>query len=314
MIKRSGARSLPSTGECVSQLNRCYASSSTAAPSKAAATSPKAHKSPSRLKTSSSRVRFTAEEDQTLISLRTQRKTWPEISRALPNRSANTLWTRWSQYLRPRLLANQTNPDELDDAAQERIVAEPWRRLVGKRFVRNFTPEDDEKIVQLREAGVPWKKIAKDEFPERSLESLKSRLGKINLQRRLAADGKDGQHSAMTTATARDVTRTYTPWTPAEYEKLLHLRDEKGLQWEDIAKEFPDRPYSGVKGKYFGRRPSGGDKQFYTEEEDVKLRRLRAEDLPWARIADAFPGRTIGSLQKRAYMLLDWDERARKGP
>ncbi|KAK3710296.1 hypothetical protein LTR37_010362 [Vermiconidia calcicola] len=216
-------------------------------------------------------------------------------------------------YLRPRLLANQTNPDELDDAAKERIVAEPWRRLVGKRFVQNFTPEDDEKIVQLREASVPWKKIANHEFPERSLESLKSRLGKINLQRRLAADGKDDQQSAMTTATARDVTRTYTPWTPAEYGKLIHLRDEKGLQWEDIAKEFPDRPYSGVKGKYFGRRPSGGDKQFYTEEEDVKLRRLRAEDLPWARIAEAFPGRTIGSLQKRAYMLLDWDERARRG-
>ena len=46
--------------------------------------------------------RWTKEEDDIVISLRRERKTWPEIQTALPHRTYQAVSARWNQYLDDR--------------------------------------------------------------------------------------------------------------------------------------------------------------------------------------------------------------------
>src|ERR1700761_2190656 len=119
---------------------------------------------------------FTPSEDLTLTSLRSQRLSWPAIRLALPNRSVNGLWLRWTKHLRPKLPPGT-------------MVEEPSEgRLLNGRFVQDFTPEEDEKLLALREQSVPYRVIVNEHFPDRSLRSLKTHMHNLRIRQSTGTD------------------------------------------------------------------------------------------------------------------------------
>ena len=89
-------------------------------------------------------------------------------------------------------------------------------------------------------------------------------------------------------------------WDAEEEGRLIELREQQGLTWQEIDAHFPDRGWRSLEAKY--RRltqdlsePVGTRTAYrrWTADEDDLLRQLGATgDLSWKEVAQSFPGRT----------------------
>ncbi len=90
---------------------------------------------------------YTQDEDQCLEQLKRQGLKWDKIIEYFPGRTMNALQKRWS-----------TLKVELGLGAPK----------------NRFTPEEDQRLIQLKEQGLPWAKIA-ESFEGRTVKALEHR-------------------------------------------------------------------------------------------------------------------------------------------
>ncbi len=94
-------------------------------------------------------------------------------------------------------------------------------------------------------------------------------------------------------------------WTMVEDNMILDLQKKHGNKWAEMCQYLPGRSKSQIKIRF--RSLSRASKRLWTEEEDQKLKDLRAKSkmTDWARIAEAFPGRTKNAVKVRFRELMD---------
>lgn len=89
-------------------------------------------------------------------------------------------------------------------------------------------------------------------------------------------------------------------WSFAEVERLIRLRRDLKLPWQEIVKQLPDRNLAAVQQKYekvMGLK--GRTVSYFTPEEDEELLRLRASGKSFSAIAKELPGRSKYSVWVR---------------
>lgn len=98
--------------------------------------------------------RYGSEEDQMILKLKGEGKSWSEIAEALPGpkRSDAALYIKYMRLIKLHGLERAPTV--------ARMI--PW------------TPEEDQLLLELKKGGMPWPEVEKA-FPQRTLESLKSR-------------------------------------------------------------------------------------------------------------------------------------------
>lgn len=179
--------------------------------------------------------RYTKEEDAIITALRSQRTGWTDLQKALPHRTIHGLKHRWAHYLRPNV-----------DFESERLCVP-------------YTTSDEEKMTQLRQAGLTWKQIQQAHFPKRNWRGLKTHFSNNIL---VSDHFRDSSGLA---------------WTVDERRKLYHLKDELGLSWKDVCKQFPNRTAPALRTRYKRLewyKPKRKQK-YYSPEEDATLLRLK---------------------------------------
>ena len=203
---------------------------------------------------------WTPEEYDQLMTLKKEGKSWKEIAEAMPGRSQESLESRYQSLTR---MTRGT-------------------RTPTKTGFKEFTQEEDELLLELGKTDMPWKDRAK-RFDGRSISSLKSRYLKLlppeqprsrRWTRREEEQLIEAVKSDMTLAEiAEQIGRSYEVvrkrvrklqksnqidpalkrkgrlYTAAEVERLYEMV-ERGMRWDDIAKEFPGRTVESLQGKY----------------------------------------------------------------
>ena len=122
-----------------------------------------------------------------------------------------------------------------------------------------------------------------------------------------------------------------TGWTKGQDELLRHYRDEKGMTWENVAKQFGNRAEATCRARHMknlarakaeraqlwsapssdeGKNPK---KSRWTKEEDQLLRECRSAGMPLMDIATQLPHRSVHACTKRTRPLLDEDSEKPKG-
>ena len=213
---------------------------------------PSAKKPPKKAKT------WDAEEDKLLLELREENLPWVEIAKRFPARTAGAIQHRY------RLL-RRGNPAPED-------------------VVRNYSAEEDKRLLKLAKSGIPWEERVKF-FENRTLRGLKARFDKISPVK----SSKKG------------------PFTPKEHDLLL-----KALESNKTIEEIS---------QLIGRKPEGIRRRInkleqlnqldlvpqmmpgrnYKDTDFELMGRLREENISWRDIAfEHFPGRPFSAL-RRAY-------------
>ena len=89
-------------------------------------------------------------------------------------------------------------------------------------------------------------------------------------------------------------------WTAEEERRLLELRDQDGLSWDEIRGFYPWRSRAALQAKHRVLTDSKEEKfRLWTEEEKALLVELVEADIPWEDVAKRFPGRSIQSLRQQ---------------
>ncbi len=220
-------------------------------------------------------AKFTEAEDRLITKLRSNNLGWVEVQLELPHRTRGALYTRWSDYIRPRL-GSAASPS----------------RLSNGRTVKNFSSAEDAKILSLKAKGGKWREIAEG-FPDRHADNLKVHHYHMKL--------KEAYHDST-----RDTGKFEPAWSDEEESLLLRLRGEEGRKWADVVSHFPTRRWYNVRNHYrkIGQWDLKG-KVDYTPAETETLFRLKAANQSWAQIANVLPGRSIASVSQRYKYCLD---------
>ncbi len=200
---------------------------------------------------------YTLQEDQCLEELKRQGRKWNEIVKYFPGRTAAALQLRWSDYLQVKL--------DLDLQQTK------------------FTPEEDQRLRQLKEQGLKWAEIGKY-FEGRSIAALQSRW-RYYLEPKWEGRLKKADY------------------TPEEDQLLIRLKGQ-GLKWAEIVEHFEGRSAGGLQRRWRDHlrpKPEGNPTKAiaYTPEEDQLLIRLKGQGLMWAEIAENFERRNVESLKNR---------------
>lgn len=215
--------------------------------------------------------------------------------RTLPSsiRSFTTSYTVRSprrQAASPRIKAEKSKSTQ-DAVGSPRRRAGPSRvesnAASGKRkeHINFWTPEEAERLFQLRESRLPWAEI-EDQFPNRTLTAIKSKCyqnaprgekGRLlhttqytdaerTLMSRLRAEGVSWpkiqkEHFPdrtvhqlvechhLTRVKGEDDAWSPKPWDQAESDRLVNLREKRQLDWNEMAVEI-GRTQSSLKSKY----------------------------------------------------------------
>ncbi len=208
------------------------------------------------------RYSYTPQDDQLLTELKEKGLSWPEIAEHFPGRTPKSLEARYysvTQWMTETHRAQRQGGHRWTPA-QDRLLIElreekrlPWGKIVesfpnrsrGSVQVRYdllkksentppparkkhhiYTPAEDQLLIELRdEAGLSWNQIVKS-FPERSVAAL--RLRYVMLKRK-------------TTVPFQAPRQRGPPFTPADDQLLIELKEEQGLTWNQINKAFPGR-------------------------------------------------------------------------
>ena len=253
---------------------------------------------------------WTAGEEQLLIKLRQQKKSWEEISEYFPERTWQAIagryytltkdpsspkrrgksWSREEDKLLFDLAEAEMTwaeraesfPDRTSGAVQAR-----YRYLLKddipapSKVLKKFTKEEDKLLLELGKKDMTWKERAKF-FKGRSGDTLKFRFGQLS----------------------EDPSR-YN-WTAEEEEELIEALEE-GLGWEEISKLL-ERSVESVTRRARDLERSG---RLKPEDRIKKINRFTVDDLElmhdmrekkmkWKDIAkEHFPGRAPADLCKR---------------
>ena len=132
---------------------------------------------------------WTPGEEKFLIELRGQQESWEEIAKRFPNRTYGALQAKyWT------------------------LTHDPANRKSKEWKVRKWSKEEEERLVELKDANASWEEIAK-EFPNRALGSLKNKYNYLNR--------------------ATSVPKTFSDrWTAEEDTYLLQLGKEN-IPWDE---------------------------------------------------------------------------------
>lgn len=152
-------------------------------------------------------------------------------------------------------------------------------------------------MIKLREDGVPWAEIQKQHFPNKSVSNL--------------------VHTYSTTRTnAEDDVWRPTLWSKEEIEQLLTNREEKKMDYKELA-ELHGRTQASVKNKYRhlvkeradadadeGRKyVSVRSKSIWSEEDEIALVEMLKAGATLKTVQTAFPGRSWRGLQATVHRL-----------
>ncbi|SMQ52321.1 unnamed protein product [Zymoseptoria tritici ST99CH_3D7] len=171
-----------------------------------------------------------------------------------------------------------------------------------------WTPEEDSKLLRLKESGRPWADIV-SEMPLRTFQALESRYHIISPR----GPGGTRVHGSPRSRAPRGGQRR----TPQEDDLLLKLR-ERGQDWLTVQLSFPHRSRQALVLRYFKigpRTPAGrlAHQRRLTAEDRNLICQLRTEKVPWKEIgASYFPRFSLSTLQAA-----HWGESpglTRKGP
>ena len=256
------------------------------------------------------RTRWTAEEEERLVALREQEMSWEEISELFPERSWQALMAKYHR-LTPDVLTRTVNfwTEEEKKLLLELVEAgKSWEEIAEyfpgrtvtavrathnrlttdvqapRRVVRKWTAEEDELLLELAKARVPWEERV-THFDSRTLGALTTRYeilkapGTPREGLEIFTSEEDdliveGIELGMTLVEISQLLDRSTPaikrrkeklrqlkrldpsidkgrtYTAADYELMRELV-EKGMPWRKISAEyFPSRPNRGPEAAY----------------------------------------------------------------
>lgn len=167
---------------------------------------------PESLPKSKKMDRWTDEQDEMLVQLMLEGKSWEEIAAALPP-PGRTPYAAKGRY---RNLRENSNINALADD-------------------KSYKPEDDQMLLKLRWEGKSWNEITKAlSGPERSLDSVRKRYHKLKKLHGLEAAPTEHKR---------------TTYTPEEERRLVRLK-ESGKSWKEISEAFPGHSFNSLKVRY----------------------------------------------------------------
>ena len=267
--------------------------------------------------------KWTTEEEELLLELRSQELSWNEIKKYFPERSWNALTLRYSKLTRdPSTSRKKPKPFTPEESKlllelsktnttwRERAKYFPGRKAnavknhyynlvrgypAPKTFRRQWTAEEDKLLIELGEEGVPWEERVKF-FDNRTLRSLKRQFRKL---RSTNPEQKGG-------------------FTTREDDLLIEALNA-GKEIEEIT-QLLERSEQGVKRRIRKLRKSGrldlvvsqiGTRPRYIVADFTLMEELAKKGVSWKDIAaDYFPDRESKGV-KEAYMR--YQERKQRG-
>ncbi|KAF2447986.1 hypothetical protein P171DRAFT_482679 [Karstenula rhodostoma CBS 690.94] len=263
-----------------------------------------------RLKHGKSHIHFSPEEDRLLIEAKLAGGTWAYISRSFPDRTLNSLRTRWTgQLCRGAEIASHTKWSSGETSELLRLRNElglSWKEIAMKlgrraRHVRGYyvrlvppeermgmnclshsprwTQEDLKALVRMKEDGKSIEEIGK--VLGRSSNAV---LKRYYAEKRIIR--KPGTKSA--------------PWTKNEFSRL-EAAFEEGLSLDQIKSKFPDRTMLGVKRAMSMRGLSIWSRRFkWTEKEDDIITAASHLD----EMVSKLPGKPLAAIESRKMYLV----------
>ncbi len=281
---------------------------------------------------------FTDKEDERLLALREQCLTFEQIAEEMPWRTPVAWRTHYGAIAEPapepqppytpeqyaflrRLrdrglswegIANRFAEHYPNQDRSQQALESHYRWLFQKRACKprwpEMTPEDDERLRQMKEEGRLWREIS-EAFPDHDVNWLMRYY-----YEKLEPD--------PLTRPPRPYRKPYWDFTPRDDARIRRMR-EKGKPWAEIQEAFEHR-WGNVMTYYHTvvepdpsarpPPPKGQSGSLWSPEENTLLRALKNEGLKWDEIKDRFPGRTKGALQAQYARLLEEDKKkSRKG-
>jgi len=134
--------------------------------------------------------------------------------------------------------------------------------------------EDEQMLVAVKKHGTDWKAIS------------------AHVKGRTAKQCRDRYKLKL------DPSINHGPWSPEEDKSLLKFHEQLGRQWTKIAKMMPGRTENSVKSRYASLLRSKTKE--WTEQEDLIMRQLREQNIPFEDIAEKhLPHRSEHAVKKR---------------
>lgn len=200
-------------------------------------------------------------EDQIIIERRTAGEKFEDISKLLVSRPARNLCSRWHETLKHRI----------DDTVAHSL---PKRKP-------NWTLEEEQLLVSLRESGKSWNEVAKH-LPNRTAKRCVERWYKPFL------------------AVERPPRKTVLEWQEWE-ERLLVSGYYAGLSWEEITKPITTRTIHATRSVWYHHFHSADQDKPWTSEELRTLTDLRAGGMDWDKISQEICGHSSNACRRQWY-------------
>ena len=242
---------------------------------------------------------YSQAENEILFRLREKQKLgWKEILPHLPGRSMGSISGHYSELLAGKHKANST-PSILSQ--QNATKAKPYLQTEGKLSVTSVESESlDTNRTLPHSSG-------------RTTGLISEHHGQLESQL------SDAQPKVMASAQRNAITVPRgVPYSQAEDELLIKLKEVEKLDWNSLLPYFPGRTMGSISGHYgqlksraqqgkpeaikpfLQSNASGNHGIPYSAEEDALIVKLKEVDnISWHEIAPFFPGRTWTSLQTR---------------
>ncbi|KAK6398137.1 hypothetical protein LTR65_003217 [Meristemomyces frigidus] len=200
-----------------------------------------------RVKASATKARrFTVEEDALIIKLKElDRQTWEKIGRHFEGRSSFAVQCRYAKKLIGR-------PSEGRDA----LIEQGFSFDQGRGEVRNadFTEQDDELLVQLREESeLEWAAIA-ERMPGQHRHTAESIEARYNVLLGILPGGTElGLQRPPQQKKPVDPDlpeRSSRGFSSGEDELIVKLREVNKLPWSEVAQQIPSRSALALQKRY----------------------------------------------------------------
>ena len=220
-----------------------------------------------------------------LLTLRVAGKSWEEISKFFPTRTAYSVKDRY-HYFRKQQVSGR-KPAYLRSGTQEVVASRPQSpsppstKPPGK--VSNaWTEQEDQLLLSFRHEGIGWAEIA-SKFPYHSKKGCEARWR---------------EHLSPRKGISRI-------WTPEDEQRLDSLYRSHPDDWEHIASHFTDRTWLGCKMHWQARirGPIANPRPRWKKIEIETLVDLYNTIGPrWREIAKHIPGRTEATIEEKFYI------------
>ena len=235
---------------------------------------------------------WTTEEDNLLLDLRAQGRSWEDIAEAFSRRTPGAAEGRY--YTLKRKLSMQN---------EERI---PW------------TPEEDKLLQDLRARGQPWKEISKA-FPERTQQAVKIRYGRISKKQWTSKEDERLQELARSGLNWEEIAERLPGRSPvaisrryrllggdnkAQEDKFMIQAIEEGETYKEISRVLGISEHTAwrraSKLEKLGRikLPSKSKKHRYTDADVELIHMMREDNVSWTEISKRFPERSKSAIQQ----------------